>query len=73
MLRMLLHWIVNAIVLLVVSHIVSGFVVSNLISALIAVLIIGLFNATIGLFLKIVTLPLRRASRRPSGARSRWP
>ena len=58
MLRMLLHWILNAAALLVVSRLVSGFVVSNLISAMIAVIIIGLFNATFGLFLKIITLPL---------------
>ncbi len=58
MLRMLLHWILNAVALLVVAHFVEGFNVSNFISALIAVVVIGLFNATLGLFLKIVTLPL---------------
>jgi putative membrane protein len=58
MLRMLLHWILNAIALLVVAHLVAGFVVANLVSALIAVVVIGLFNATIGLLLKIITLPL---------------
>lgn len=58
MLRLLLHWILNAVALLIVSHLVEGFHVSSLISALIAVIIIGLFNATIGLFLKIITLPL---------------
>lgn len=58
MLRMFLHWILNAIALLIVSHLVSGFVVSNLISAMIAVVIIGLFNATFGLLLKIITLPI---------------
>ncbi len=35
-----------------------GFPRQQLISALIAVIIIGLFNATLGLFLKIITLPL---------------
>ena len=58
MLRLLLHWILNAAALLIVSHFVQGFYVSNLISALIAVVVIGLFNATLGLFLKIITLPL---------------
>jgi putative membrane protein len=58
MTRMLLHWILNAVALLVVSHFVTGFIVTNLISALIAVIVIGLFNATLGLFLKIITLPL---------------
>jgi len=58
MLRMLLHWILNAVALMVVSHYVKGFVVSDLVSALIAVVVIGLFNATFGLLLKIITLPL---------------
>jgi len=55
---MLLHWILNAVALLVVSHLVQGFVVANLVSALIAVVVIGLLNATLGLMLKFITLPL---------------
>lgn len=58
MVRMILHWILNAAALLVVSHVVHGFVVSGLGSAMIAVVIIGLLNATLGLLLKIITLPL---------------
>jgi putative membrane protein len=58
MLRMLLHWFLNAVALLIVAHFVSGFVVSNLASALIAVVVIGLLNATLGLLLKVITLPL---------------
>lgn len=58
MLRMLLHWILNAVALLVVSYYVHGFVISNFVSALIAVIVIGLLNATLGLLLKIITLPL---------------
>src|SRR3979411_1954631 len=58
MLRLLLHWILNALALLIVSHFVQGFEVSNLVSALVAVVVIGLLNATLGLFLKIITLPL---------------
>jgi putative membrane protein len=58
MLRMLLHWILNAIALLVVSHFVPGFIIDNFVSALIAVIVIGLLNATLGLLLKFVTLPL---------------
>jgi putative membrane protein len=56
--RWLLHWIVNAVVLLVVSHFVSGFQISSFASALFAVVIIGIVNATLGLFLKFVTFPL---------------
>ena len=58
MLRLLLHWILNAVALLVVAHFVEGFNVSSFVSALIAVIVIGLFNATLGLLLKIITLPL---------------
>ena len=32
--------------------------ISGFVSALIAVVVIGLFNATLGLLLKIITLPL---------------
>ncbi|MDP9049510.1 MAG: phage holin family protein [Acidobacteriota bacterium] len=58
MLRMLLHWILNAVALMIVAHLVQGFVITSWVSAMIAVLVIGLFNATFGLFLKIITLPL---------------
>ena len=58
MLRMLLQWALSAVALLIVAHFVDGFVVNNFVSALIAVVVIGLFNATFGLLLKIITLPL---------------
>jgi putative membrane protein len=58
MIRMLLQWILNAVALLIVSRFVSGFVVDGWKSALIAVVVIGLFNATLGLLLKFITLPL---------------
>ena len=58
MLRLLLHWLLSAIALLIVSRAVPGFVVSSLSSALIAVIVIGLLNATFGLILKVITLPL---------------
>jgi putative membrane protein len=56
--RLLLHWILSAIALLIVSRIVPGFHVHGLMPALIAALVIGLLNATVGLFLKIITFPL---------------
>jgi putative membrane protein len=56
--RLLLHWILSAIALIVVSHLVPGFQVTGFIPALIAALVIGLLNATVGLFLKIITFPL---------------
>jgi putative membrane protein len=56
--RMLVNWLLSAIALLIVTYIVPGFQVSGIISALIAAVVIGLFNATIGLFLKVITFPL---------------
>jgi putative membrane protein len=56
--RLLIHWILSAIALILVSHLVPGFHVAGLVPALIAALVIGLLNATVGLFLKIITFPL---------------
>ena len=58
MTRLLIHWVVGAVLLLVVAHVVPGFKVDGFGSALIASLVIGLVNATVGTFLKILTLPL---------------
>jgi putative membrane protein len=58
MIELLIRWFISAILLLVVSRVVPGFEVDGLRSALIASLVIGLVNATLGLFLKILTLPL---------------
>ncbi len=56
--RLILHWILSALALIVVSHLVPGFHVRGLAPALIAALVIGLLNATVGLFLKIITFPI---------------
>ncbi len=58
MLRMLLHWILSAVILMIVADLVKGFVISSWVSAMIAVVVIGLLNATFGLLLKLITLPL---------------
>jgi putative membrane protein len=55
---LLVQWLLSAVALMVVSRIVPGFHVAGLWPALIASLVIGLLNATLGLFLKIVTFPL---------------
>jgi putative membrane protein len=55
---MLLNWILSALLLLVVSHLVPGFVVTSFVAALVAALVIGLINATLGLFLKVITFPI---------------
>jgi putative membrane protein len=56
--KLLLNWMLSAIALWVVSHVVPGFYVSGVFAALIAALVIGFVNATLGLFLKIITFPL---------------
>ena len=56
--RLLLNWLLSAISLLIVSRVVPGFHVRDFNAALIAALVIGLVNATVGLFLKLITLPL---------------
>jgi putative membrane protein len=56
--RLLLNWLLSAISLLIVSKVVPGFYVRGFAAALIAALVIGLVNATLGFFLKIITLPL---------------
>ncbi len=58
MLALLAQWLLCAIALIIVSRIVPGFHVVGLVPALIASLVIGLLNATVGLFLKIITFPL---------------
>jgi putative membrane protein len=58
MIRLLIHWILSAFVLLIVSRIVPGFQVHGLEPALIAALVIGLLNGTLGLLLKIITFPI---------------
>jgi putative membrane protein len=56
--RMIVNWLLSALALLIVTYIVPGFQVSGIFSALIAAVVIGLINATIGLFLKVITFPL---------------
>jgi len=56
--KLLLNWGLSALALWVVSHLVPGFHVSGWVAALIAALVIGFVNATLGLFLKIITFPL---------------
>jgi putative membrane protein len=58
MVRLLVKWILSAVLLLIVAHFVPGFMVTSFTAALIAAVVIGLVNGTLGLFLKIVTLPL---------------
>jgi putative membrane protein len=56
--RLLLNWLLTAVAVEVVAHVVPGVHVSGPGAALIAALVIGFVNATLGLFLKIITFPL---------------
>jgi putative membrane protein len=56
--KMIVNWILSALSLMIVAHVVRGFEVTGFTAALIAALVIGLVNATVGVFLKIVTFPL---------------
>jgi putative membrane protein len=58
MLRVLLHWIVTALAVWITSRLVAGFEVDGVKAALIAAIVIGLVNATLGMFLKVATFPL---------------
>jgi len=56
--RLLLNWVLSALSLWIVARLIPGFHVSGAIAALVAALLIGLVNATLGLFIKIITFPL---------------
>jgi putative membrane protein len=56
--RLLLNWLLSALALLAVSYVVPGFHVEGIKYALIAAIVIGLINATLGLIVKLITLPL---------------
>ena len=56
--RHLINWILSALAVWVVAQFVHGFHVRGVAAALIAALVIGLVNATLGAFLKVITLPL---------------
>ena len=56
--QLLLNWLLSAASLFLVAHLVPGFELSGFPVALLAAIVIGLVNSTLGLFLKVVTLPL---------------
>ena len=58
MVRLLAHWVLSALCLLLVSRFVPGFFVSGFGAALLAAVVIGLVNGTLGLVLKLISLPL---------------
>jgi putative membrane protein len=55
---LIVSWLLSALSLMIVAYVVPGFVVRSFGAALIASLVLGLINSTLGLLLKILTLPL---------------
>lgn len=56
--RWILHWIVSAASLAIVAFVVPGFRFTSISALFVAALLLGVVNATLGLFLKVITLPL---------------
>jgi putative membrane protein len=56
--KIILHWLINAIALFLVPFVIPGVHITNFYVALIAVLIIGLINAIIRPILIVLTLPI---------------
>jgi putative membrane protein len=55
---LLLHWFVSSLSLVIVAYLFPGISLDGTLAAVLAPLVIGLVNATVGFFLKILTLPL---------------
>ena len=58
MLRLLAHWLVNAIALLLVAYLYPGVQVESLPAALAAALVLGLVNVLVRPLIVILTLPV---------------
>jgi putative membrane protein len=56
--RLLLHWILNALALLIVAYLVPGVWLRDPIVALVAAVLLGLANAVIKPILVLLTLPV---------------
>ena len=58
MLYLLTNWFLSALSIVIVAHLIPGFAVRSFGTALIAAVVIGLINASIGIVVKLLTLPL---------------
>ena len=56
--HLLVNWLISAVSLMIVAAIVPGIQIDGFGTALIAAVVIGLVNATLGFFLKVLTFPL---------------
>ena len=55
---LIVTWVVTALTFLGIAHLVAGFRVAGFGTALLAAAVFGLMNGTLGLLLKLLTLPL---------------
>lgn len=55
---LLLHWFISSLSLVIVAYLFSGVSLNGVGAAILAPVVIGLINATLGVILKLVTLPL---------------
>lgn len=58
MLYLITNWFLSALSIVIVAQLIPGFQVRGFGTALIAAVVIGLINATIGIVVKVLTLPL---------------
>jgi len=58
MLYLITNWFLSALSIVIVAQLIPGFEVRGFGTALIAAVVIGLINATIGILVKLLTLPL---------------
>lgn len=56
--KLLLRWIINALVLLALTQVISGFEVTSFYAALVASLVLGLLMAVVRPILIVLTLPV---------------
>ena len=53
-----MNWLLSAVSLMIAAHVIRGFEVSRFGATLVAAIAVGLANATLGVFLNIVTFPV---------------
>lgn len=58
MLKLILRWLINALVLLALTQFITGFQVHSFYAAIIAALVLGLLNAVVRPVLVLLTLPI---------------
>ncbi len=58
MLYLITNWFLSALSIVIVAQLIPGFQVRGFGTALTAAVVIGLVNATIGIIVKLLTLPL---------------